>query len=389
MVNKKAQKAALLLIAQQKQLLSATQRAKNKAPAPRERVKAAPSKARGAALPFAFGDTILLVGEGNFTFARALARNKQLFRDALPLHDAAAVTAAEDDDGDDDDGNHDDNAVIDDDDSAADDEFESVRDDDEFESVLDSNAADVDETRLSRAPADSERGRLIATSFDSADEVRQKYGVAASVLEELATTFAPFCTILHGVDARALAKDKRLARVRPKHIVFNFPHEGRGVKDEATSVARHRELLTQFLQSAVDLLVAQRCEASALIHVTVKRGLPYDKWNIVELARSSVTPPLKLAKTFRFEPSLYEGYSHGLTRGDDVAEGDHLAGALCVTYAFAIRNDAEHAAAKEVKRVSKARAQRPGQRPAAVQARSSSNGSGGWRKRNRLGTKRR
>jgi 25S rRNA (uracil2634-N3)-methyltransferase len=270
-----------------------------------------------SSLPFAFGDTILLLGDGNFTFARALARNKQLFSDAA-------------------------------------------------------------------ASSSARSGRLVATSFDSADEVRQKYAVADSILTELSTTFAPFCTVLHDVDARKLATDRRLADLVPNHIVFNFPHEGRGVKDEATSVARHRDLLTRFFQSAVDLIVARRSLTSSLVHVTVKRGAPYDKWNVVELARSSVQPPLRLAKTYRFEPSQYEGYSHGLTRGDEPGENNHLADSLCVTYVFAVRDENVQ---EEIKMARKRKAKQEAKLDRARFVRPRGGGGGAsasaWRKRHR------
>jgi len=229
-------------------------------------------------------------------------------------------------------------------------------------------------------------GRLFATSFDSEAEVRQKYAVAGEIIDELTTVYAPFCTVLHGVDARALHKDQRLKGVRPDHIVFNFPHEGRGVKDESISVNRHRALLTQFFQSAVDLMRAERCAFTTHVHVTVKRGQPYDKWNVVELARASVTPPLMLVKTFRFEPSLYEGYSHGLTRGDDPAVPDHLADSLCVTYVFAMRDEEAAAAAREAKRRERARANKGSARVKKPKADAAAAAAANlWRARKRTG----
>ena len=55
--------------------------------------------------------------------------------------------------------------------------------------------------------------------------------------------------VRHGVDARQLHVSRALDDVpRVDAICFNFPHEGRGVKDEAVSVRRHQQLLRQFLQ---------------------------------------------------------------------------------------------------------------------------------------------
>ena len=49
--------------------------------------------------------------------------------------------------------------------------------------------------------------------------------------------------------------------------------------------------------------------------ITVKRGPPYDKWGIVNIARSQVSPPLILARTVEFDYRSYPGYSHRRTRG--------------------------------------------------------------------------
>jgi hypothetical protein len=379
-------------------------------------------------------DSILLVGEGNFSFARALCRNRQLFTDAREASIAATsatatttnntnntnnstvtttvttTTSTVDDHveivDEHSNGSADDSEDVDDD-SDADGHVETlhvVEDSAAFRSmqfpVSEEEAArralddeDSDDKPLPRAAGGPKRrrprqghGRLFATSFDSEAEVRQKYAVAGEIIDELTTVYAPFCTVLHGVDARALHKDQRLKGVRPDHIVFNFPHEGRGVKDESISVNRHRTLLTQFFQSAVDLMRAERCAYTTHVHVTVKRGQPYDKWNVVELARASVTPPLMLVKTFRFEPSLYEGYSHGLTRGDDPAVPDHLADSLCVTYVFAMRDEEAAAAAREAKRRERARANKGSARVKKPKADAAAAAAANlWRARKRTG----
>jgi hypothetical protein len=119
--------------------------------------------------------------------------------------------------------------------------------------------------------------------------------------------------------------------------------------------------------------------------------MPYDKWNVVELARSAVQPPLRLAKTYRFEPSHYEGYSHGLTRGDDPGENDQLHGALCVTYVFAVRDESVQ---DEIKDERKKKAKQAGDqrarfaRPPRPAGSTASRGGGGggvlsWRRKRR------
>ena len=52
--------------------------------------------------------------------------------------------------------------------------------------------------------------------------------------------------LLHSIDARQLHTTRALDSVaHVDAICFNFPHEGRGVKDEAVSVRRHQQLMRQ------------------------------------------------------------------------------------------------------------------------------------------------
>ena len=121
--------------------------------------------------------------------------------------------------------------------------------------------------------------------------------------------------------------------------------------------------------------------------VTVKRGEPYNKWGIVNIARNQVQPPLILARTVEFDYRAYPGYSHRRTRGysgkstsnadndskkeeadvgnatdskkaasdadNDVDEADGnnlLRGSNCCTYVFKQRDDAAIEARREERR---------------------------------------
>ena len=65
-------------------------------------------------------------------------------------------------------------------------------------------------------------------------------------------------------------------------IVFNFPHLGCGVSDKAQSVKLHQDFLTRFLESAHTVLAGD-----GQLHITVKKGEPYDLWGVPKLAVGS------------------------------------------------------------------------------------------------------
>eukprot|EP00039_Didymoeca_costata_P010461 m.140890 g.140890 ORF g.140890 m.140890 type:complete len:119 (-) comp14835_c0_seq1:4121-4477(-) len=49
------------------------------------------------------------------------------------------------------------------------------------------------------------------------------------------------------------------------------------------------------------------------IHLTIKKGMPYDLWRMVPLALS--IPGLRLKNSFDFDPTLYPEYQHRRTLG--------------------------------------------------------------------------
>ena len=81
-------------------------------------------------------------------------------------------------------------------------------------------------------------------------------------------------------------------------IVFNFPHVGLGIKDEAVNIQRNAALLLRFLHSAAPLLAPH-----GQIHVTLKRGKPYDQWGLLSSAHS--TGRLEALGSKPFRPAAY------------------------------------------------------------------------------------
>jgi len=180
---------------------------------------------------------------------------------------------------------------------------------------------------------------ITATSYDTEHTVTQKYEEASQklvLLQELGTT------IFHGVDATQLhiylpqnqkGKSYNLAKLSPPYdrIIFNFPHAGAGIKDQARNVFTNQQLLLGFFQSSQSLLSEE-----GEIHVTLRTGLPYDKWEIVKLAGS--TQALRLRNVIPFDFTLYEGYEHrrtiGFEEGISKADNHDLQGKECKTYVF-------------------------------------------------------
>lgn len=105
---------------------------------------------------------------------------------------------------------------------------------------------------------------VTATALDSHEQGLGKYPDIDGHVAAVRTLGG---TVVFGVDGRALAKCKELRGLAFDKIVFNFPHKGSGVKDEARNVAEHQELLLGFFTSAKEFLAP-----GGQIHVTIKAG---------------------------------------------------------------------------------------------------------------------
>jgi 25S rRNA (uracil2634-N3)-methyltransferase len=90
-------------------------------------------------------------------------------------------------------------------------------------------------------------------------------------------------------------------------IIFNFPHVGGKSTDVNRQVRYNQELLVSFFRRAIPSLAP-----GGSVIVTLFEGEPYTLWNIRDLARHS---SLQVERSFRFQASAYPGYHHARTLG--------------------------------------------------------------------------
>ena len=157
---------------------------------------------------------------------------------------------------------------------------------------------------------------VLATAFDAEEVVKAKYEDACEILEECRDCDV---TVRFGVDATKLQQTLKLppraaygGGVRPpfRRIVFNFPHVGKGIKDEHFNIVENQKLMAGFFRNALPLL-----DEHGEIHVAVKLGKPYDLWNVRSVAHHATDGRLKLKTEFCFDAAWFPGYAHRRTIG--------------------------------------------------------------------------
>jgi 25S rRNA (uracil2634-N3)-methyltransferase len=150
---------------------------------------------------------------------------------------------------------------------------------------------------------------LTATAFDDEESARAKY---ADLGDNLETVESLGGKVFFGVDASKCHAHKAVGRHGPfDRVIFNFPHVGSGIKDQARNVHSNQTLLRGTFQSAL-ALVAPRGE----LHLTLKRGMPYDAWQPVTIAKMC---GWRVAHCTPFRPELFPGYAHRRSIGDEHA----------------------------------------------------------------------
>ncbi|KAI8340642.1 hypothetical protein BC941DRAFT_500231 [Chlamydoabsidia padenii] len=222
--------------------------------------------------------------------------------------------------------------------------------------------------------------RLTATCFDSEQVLYDKYGDEAKENVELVRTMGG--TVLFEVDGTKLDKLKTINKQTYSKIIFNFPHAGKGIKDEQRNIESNQALLTDFFKAATPLLSIantgnnnnkKKKDTATLdtknndhlhderddkkvdgeIYVTLKTGKPYDEWKVKFVAKW--TGLLALKTNIPFRPSDYPGYRHrrtlGFKEGVSKDDNEEILKATPKTYIFVRKQvmDLEIEKAKEGK----------------------------------------
>ncbi|KAJ3212286.1 hypothetical protein HDU67_003915 [Dinochytrium kinnereticum] len=176
---------------------------------------------------------------------------------------------------------------------------------------------------------------IIATCYDSQDVLQEKYPES---IENIKAILEMDGQVLYGIDATELTKHRPLKSKKFSKIVFNFPHAGKGIKDQDRNIRTNQELCASFFHSAM-LFLAPEGE----ILMTLRAGEPYDTWGVKGLAKSA---GLASKTTTVFNPDDFPGYAHRRTIGfDDRVSADaneDILRSKCSTYVFVTTETADN-----------------------------------------------
>ncbi|XP_045828636.1 uncharacterized protein At4g26485-like [Trifolium pratense] len=172
---------------------------------------------------------------------------------------------------------------------------------------------------LSLARAFCSASNIVATSFDSKVSLQVKYSRATINQIEL-KRFG--CTILHEVDALTMDQHPLLLGKIFDRIVFNFPQD---IGFAFHKIQNHQKLVLGFLQNARKML-----SRDGEVHVTLNCTHPFNKWEVVKLAKKA---GLVLVKKVPFKMQEYPCYTN--RRGSGLNwDGKFDVGYYCSTFKF-------------------------------------------------------
>ncbi|KAK6465713.1 hypothetical protein DFJ63DRAFT_28469 [Scheffersomyces coipomensis] len=183
---------------------------------------------------------------------------------------------------------------------------------------------------------------LLATSFDSLEELNQKY---PNIEENLAVLKENGVKVLHSIDATDLVGSLKLIpnskqkksgtnhhnqlfteRGNLNYIMFNFPHTGRGMKDMDRNIRDHQKLVLEYIKSSIEVFKlvnsgitndfggygesSDSNNQEGKIVLSLFEGEPYNSWNIKILARSH---DYKVERSGKFDWTMFPQYHHRRT----------------------------------------------------------------------------
>ncbi|KAK6886676.1 25S rRNA (uridine(2634)-N(3))-methyltransferase [Candida tropicalis] len=179
---------------------------------------------------------------------------------------------------------------------------------------------------------------LIATSFDSYEELILKYPNVDEVLKELKEFGVK---IIHQVDATnlpltlKLIQNSKQKKANKKlklfdedtnrnsndglnYIMFNFPHTGKGIKDQDRNIRDHQKLILEYFKNCKQVfeLINSNNDLQGYntiqgkIIISLFEGEPYHSWGIKILGKSQ---GYKVERSGRFDWSMFPEYHHRRT----------------------------------------------------------------------------
>ncbi|KAJ6800486.1 uncharacterized protein M6B38_407505 [Iris pallida] len=167
---------------------------------------------------------------------------------------------------------------------------------------------------------------MVATSFDSKDELREKHWSSVEHLQELKRLG---CTVLHDVDVHDMHEHAILSEMKFDRIVYNFPHAGHDpmfCERHPELIRRHKELLAAFFTSSREMI-----SEDGEIHVSHRDDEPYIRWKLEKSARKA---GLTLIDKVEFFKADYPGYHN--KRGGGMESNKTFPLKDCYTFKFSL-----------------------------------------------------
>ncbi|KAH0495417.1 hypothetical protein TgHK011_008973 [Trichoderma gracile] len=224
-------------------------------------------------IPFSRHDRILLIGEGDLSFAASIIEH----------HGCTNVTA-------------------------------TVLEKDHAELVAKYPAVDANIAIINRRPGQHDDDNAAAADpegqLDTKDDEEAEDDDSYEEQEDDDSKPSTITNkLIYNVDATKLPPS--VARAPHDRIIFNFPHVGGKSTDVNRQVRYNQELLVSFFQRCLASPAAPLARGGSVV-VTLFEGEPYTLWNIRDLGRHA---GLQLERSFRFQAAAYPGYHHARTFG--------------------------------------------------------------------------
>ncbi|WBW74867.1 ribosome biogenesis protein Bmt5 [Schizosaccharomyces osmophilus] len=160
---------------------------------------------------------------------------------------------------------------------------------------------------------------LLATCYDSKADVELKYPDSSGYIEQVLQSGGE---IIYDVDATRLKQNRKLRNRQFDTILWNFPHSGKGIKDQDRNILDNQKMLLEFFKQSKEFL-----SENGVIVITLAETKPYNMWNLKGLAKEAGFISLM---TEPFDSSCYPEYSHRRTIGwkEGISEKSNWKGEL-------------------------------------------------------------